>query len=153
MSFRNWIETLADGALRLPILEMATERKNIVAKARDLQHEIADHIIKIHLWPENQAKNHWESEVNAWLHSIQKKVFDRNRRLSTDQYFDILWREPFEHADYVENFNRHARRVGMIPANLTRHEIDEIEKNVKKTYVNVCALIAKNDFDLIQEIL
>lgn len=70
MSFRNLIETLADGALRLPILEMATERKNIVAKARDLQ-----------------------------------------------------------------------------------HEIDEIEKNVKKTYVLVCALIAKNDFDLIQEIM
>lgn len=149
-TFAEFKEYLSDCAIKLPILEMATERKNIVARARNHQIQIAQHIIKINLYPNDSAVHHWESEVNAWVDDIQDLMFDRNKRLRNEQYFDILWKEPFEHTDYVR---RSAIKLEKRGNERSNEDFEKIEDRIRVVYMKLCKLIASGEFVTIHEIL
>jgi hypothetical protein len=144
------LSKIADAMLEVSIMEMATERKNIVQRARNLQTQIAHHVIKLHVWPQNQSANHWASEVDAWVDDIQDMVFDRNKRLTVETYIDLLWKEPFEHTDIIEKTIKRSIARGL-PKVQTDHV--QLNEDIKKVYYKICSLVSRGDYITIKEMI
>lgn len=57
---------------KYPIFAMADTKSNIAAKLEGTTLQIVKHIIKIYLYPEHPAVNHWKTEVYGFLHTIPR---------------------------------------------------------------------------------
>lgn len=77
------------------IFEMAYNKKVAIEKVRNLQNQIATHLVKIVIYPESENIQHWKNEVNAWLLSLQKnKLKGKDRPLSKELFIKLLFDEP-----------------------------------------------------------
>lgn len=57
---------------KYPIFAMADTKSNIAAKLEGTTLQIVKHIIKIYLYPEHSAVNHWKTEIYGFLHTIPR---------------------------------------------------------------------------------
>ena len=91
----KFLDIVTDWFSETPLFEMAYQRKHVISKIRDLQDEIATHLVK-HLCYDVpvETKKHWEAEINAWLLKIHKLKLKNGKKLSGDMYYELLFKEP-----------------------------------------------------------
>lgn len=129
------------------LFEMAIQRKELVDITKNHRFIVAKHVVKIFIYPTDTALHHWKSEVNVWLSLIQRHVYDRKKRLTAEQYFDILWRGPFENTDLIEvSMNEFVRREKYPAVHHTPNQITYIEREIEKVYAAVCKDISSGAF-------
>ena len=76
---------------KYPIFAMADTKSNIAAKLEGTTLQIVKHIIKIYLYPEHPAVNHWKADVYGFLHTIP-----RIKRKNTFPTKEFILRETVE---------------------------------------------------------
>jgi len=137
------IEGIVDRLMEVHLFEMAFQRKNIVERCKNLQMQIAIHVIKCSVWSDNEARHHWESEINNWIGQINDMFYDRHKKLSYETYFDLLWVAPFEHTPIVRR--RANGSDGLPKVNLSSDELASIENKIKAAYDLVCEELSMKD--------
>lgn len=135
-----------DALMEVHIFEMAFQRKVIFNKVRDLSLHIAEHVVKLSLWPENSARKHWEKEIHAALANISKLRYDGTKRLKSDEYFNLLYNEPFERSDLIQSAAKEGIRNGMFDLKWTASDFDKIDKKIKTVYTELSKLISDNKY-------
>jgi hypothetical protein len=144
-TFKQLSEELADWALNTPLLEMAVQRKELIGRVVNLQDQIALHAVKLVLYPNDTSRRGWLNEVRAWLGAIQRLQYARNKRLPAEQYFKILWAEPFENTDFLENCVKYPKEVlDMYRVKLTNSELIEIDLKIRNIYLDISNHLASS---------
>lgn len=88
-------EFFENAFMNTSLFEMAYDKKVTIEKARNLQDQIATHLIKIIVYPYSDSIQHWKNEVNAWLIKLQKnKLKGTGKPLSKELFYKILFDEP-----------------------------------------------------------
>jgi len=89
---------LLDRVCNTTLFEMAHERKLALDTVRAVTNQIIFHLIYLYLYPESSAKNHWKTELNAFLNKIDNLWLKPNgrKKLSGKDYYDKLFSEPLE---------------------------------------------------------
>lgn len=62
------------------LLEMAMSRQDAIIKCDTLGQQFIEHFKKIIHNPNSSAKNHWISEMQNWLNTINKIVLKHNNK-------------------------------------------------------------------------
>jgi len=135
------------------LFEMAFERKIAIQHARNIQHEISRHLIKVCMYHDSEYVNHWCNELNGWLWSIQKKELKSTRKpLDSITLMKILFEEPMETVSEVQrDMNRIYKEYGNV-------KIDEpnaavVHKNVYDAISSICDDISQYNFDDVRKYL
>lgn len=131
-------ELFTDWLIETPLMEMAFERKLVKLKIRELQLTLADHMLKIMAF-DDQAKDHWINEVYGYLKLIARlSVKPGNKKLSFEDYYNMLWDEPYGHPGAVQdNLESMCNREYK---NYKRSElsVEEIEQKLERLYGLIC---------------
>lgn len=73
----------------MKIQDMAYSRKDIFEKVTNLAPRFVEHFDKIWQYPQSMARNHWASEMQAWLNKVLSyRVKESNKPLSLQQKMD-----------------------------------------------------------------
>lgn len=128
------------------IQEMAYPRKKIEEEIRSSNRNRREHLILIYFLSNNNAKNHWQSEVYADIKDISDMKWRvNNKYLSKEEYFSNLWSMPYEDGgaysiidstieDLIEeNYN--------IPNNWKEKKM-KLVKNMKDFYEKISYLLS-----------
>jgi hypothetical protein len=128
------------------IFEMAFEKKTALVKTENLQMQIADHLVKVHMYNESTFVRHWTKEVNAWLLTIQNYKLKRtNRPLQKNELFRILWADPLGSInDVASRMKRNYREYPDL--HIDQPDAAEIHKNLRWLLEAVCQDISEDEF-------
>lgn len=126
------IEKIADFVL-LSFYD-AIEHRKIVRRIREEQYEIAKSLIGI-------ITDDWSGRdtANSCLYRIQELTLDGESRLSSCDYFKILWSEPFARTDFTQ---RYLARIDVFSA----AEILHVDLLLQSVYAKICEDVSKNKF-------
>jgi hypothetical protein len=89
------IMDILDAMIESPLLEMAFQRKVIIARLRDLQFQINDHVLKIIAWPDAPDVPHWKRELTAWGNQLGRMTLRVGKGLRP-MGFDLPWKHLYE---------------------------------------------------------
>ena len=143
----NIIEKLTEMLLELEIFEMAFEKKVAIQKARNLQDQIAKHLIKILMYSESEYVGHWAAEANSWLDDIQDNLIKgKNKPLPFDVLLDILWNEPMGTIHDIQT------RMNRLHRDNNAMRIDQpdayiIHRDIEWLMTQICMDISNNNFN------
>ena len=140
-------DLLIDSLISTDLFEMAFAKKVAIDKARNLQNQIARHLIKIQMYNQSQYIQHWISEVNGWLLDIQEnKLRGTNKPLPYRVLMLILFEEPLSTIDDIQSkMNRIYREY----PDLKIDEPDAAKVNKSLTWIlpQICGDIADSKFN------
>lgn len=153
---KRLIEYLLDKLQHSPLMEMAFFRASISEKVGHLQIQIARHICKLLTMPNDISYNHWQQEVNAWIHDIQDMTITKTnqKRLDGNRYYFILFTEPF--GEGVWEFEMRLKTLKTEGYNIpkfTEQEIRLLYQKLEQIYHDVCYDISLGKFVGIQDYL
>jgi len=150
----NLLEASIDELMKTHIFEIAFQRKHIINKTRDLSVQIASHVAKIALWPDYQARNHWESELHHLCKDISQMSYDRSKKLTKDDYHKLLYKEPYENTDFVDNEAKTSIRVDKMPDHKWSNEHKQnLEGKIKGVYNDLSNQLSSNNYEHISDTL
>lgn len=87
-------EIITDRILNSKVMEMALEKSRCIDKIRDLSFPLSIHLIKYYAF-DDQAKNHWLTEINSYLIQINHyRIKPNSKKLKAEVYYQLLWDEP-----------------------------------------------------------
>jgi hypothetical protein len=146
-------EILIDILSETKLFEMAFNKKVAIDKARNLQNQIARHLVKILMYHNSQYVNHWCNEVNSWLYDIQdNKIKGTNKPLKSSELFNILFVEPLETIDDVQaRMNRNYKEY----VDLAIDEPNSTVINEKLYWIikSICDDLQNNQFNRVEKYL
>jgi hypothetical protein len=88
-------EIILDQVSNTALFEMAFERKNAINAVRGKAKPIVDHLIYLLIYKNSKARNHWKSELSAFIDSIDYLYLKPSKRkLSGNDYYNLLFEEP-----------------------------------------------------------
>ena len=139
-------EVLINGLMSTAIFEMAFEKKVAMNNARNFQLQIAYHLVKLSMYNESSFANHWIQEVNTWLKNIQRhELKESNRPLDKQSLFNILFVEPLETIDEVQDYMNDAYEE-YPDLKINQPSAAEINKNLNWQLSGICDDIANKQF-------
>ena len=150
----SYLSNITDALLQMHIFEMAHQRKDIVDRMKNLDTQIAHHIVKVALHPDHTARPHWESEINAWLSSINNMHYNGTKKLKFDDYHIHLYEKPFEGTNFVNHIAKGITRVDDLPDHKwSSDHKQELEYRIKNVYHDICKQLATDDYQHIKHTL
>lgn len=97
----------------------------------DKSSQCEDHLIKIFLFPEASAYNHWVTEVYSFLHDV-KKLKGKNKRPSAKFILDHTWGYWEDTIlDYIPTFFKDYPRLKAVPESKYQLIYDNIYEYMK----------------------
>ena len=88
-------EIILDKLNETALFEMAFERKTAINIVRGKAKPIVDHLIYLLIYKNSNARNHWKSELSAFINSIDYLYLKPSKRkLSGNDYYNLLFEEP-----------------------------------------------------------
>lgn len=84
-------EIIADMVANTKIMEMAFQRKEIIKRCDDLNHQICIHMIKVVGFSNSIDMNHWCNELNSCFNRIDDMNYNNFKKLSGDVYYYHLF--------------------------------------------------------------
>ena len=86
----------ADADGRRPLPEMAFPRKDIVDTIRNYMPRIAEHAVKIILFPQSKDVSHWKGEITGWAKFLSKlRLKSNNKPMGYALAYKYLYDGPF----------------------------------------------------------
>lgn len=141
-------DVLIDFLIDTKLFGMAFAKKIARDKARNLQNQIARHLIKIQMYNQSHhVLQHWINEVNGWLLDIQD-----DKPLPYRDLMLILFEEPLSTIDDIQSkMNRIYREY----PDLKIHEPDaaKINKSLSWILPQICGDIAASKFNNLNDYL
>ncbi len=146
-------DLLVDSLMDTKLFEMAFAKKVAIDKARNLQNQIARHLIKIQMYAQSQYVQHWVSEVNGWLLDIQEnKLRGTNKPLPHRDLMLILFEEPLSTIDDVQyKMNRIYREYSDLK--IDEPDAANINKSLSWILPQICGDIAESKFNTLNDYL
>lgn len=106
------------------LFEMAFARKDAINKVRNVQSQIARHIIKYFYYDVTEdTKKHWASEINSWLNLIDELELKNKKKLSGEIYYKLLFSEPLETTSEI---SRIVKNIDKIPGMKEHNKIGRL---------------------------
>jgi len=81
----------AEWCLRIPLLEMASDRNDKISKIQSSANTINEHLIKYYLMPNSIDRAHWFDEINARFNEILRLTWGKRKRFDKEDYYDWLF--------------------------------------------------------------
>lgn len=140
--------TFLSSLMETVLNEMALERKKMIRNASSLGKPIATHIIKtLYLNVRDETRNHWLSEIDAWLTSVNEmKLNGRTERakLRPMDYFDALFHK---HLGNIKKFRSIVDTIQIKEPRYNFNNIDEEEmyKQLAELYMSICSDLGAYD--------
>lgn len=144
-------EMLINGLMATRIFEMAFSKKVAIDKARNLQNQIAKHLVKMIMYRNSEYFNHWGSEVNGWLEDIQdNRLKGNNCPLNEKDLEKILLGEPLGTlSDVQTKMNRAYREYPEL--SIEQSNVDEVSRTVSWVLIRVCRDVSNESFTDVRE--
>lgn len=147
----RFFEVIVDWALDTKLMEMAFERKSIIKKCRDLSMQIASHMVKVAVCPDDINVNHWKNEIHGWLSDIDNMVFNNKKKLSGHDYYKLLFVEPCGTLGEVEQLIDNMVRHRSLTKTMVTANIPVAFETIEKAYHNISFDIANKNYGHIDE--
>lgn len=126
---------------------MAYERKTALNRVRSIQTTLAIHMVKVMIFDAPDVMNHWLNEINGYLLIANDTyIKPRMKKLSGDEYYKLLWDEPFGHGAWAIDKKRESIFIKNNYEKLPRRNITDalIYERLEKFYHMVSYDIANN---------
>lgn len=141
-------DIMADWISETELFEMAFARKDAINKIRNLQSQIAKHIVKIVYYdaPE-ETKLHWKSEVDNWLSIIDQIKLKGGKKLSGDIYYKLLFDEPLGELTDIQGMVKHIDKInGMLDYDKIG-SLSDVQEECEKMLHMISYDISNNKFE------
>ena len=138
------------------LMEMAFQRKVLYNKILYIQDQIALHLCKVLLFPNDPSYNHWLGELNGWLGDINGWTLkgSAHRKLDGKTYYELLFNHLFDGGIYeLDNKLIILANKGYIIPDLSSEEKTLIYQNIETIMRNISFDISNNKFTKIQDYL
>jgi hypothetical protein len=142
----NLKEILVNGLMSTSIFEMAFTRKVAIDQARNLQLEIAKHLVKLVMYHQSSYVDHWAAELNAWMHKIQdRRLKGTNKPLDYQTLLNLLHDEPLGTIhDVQKKMNRVFNEYPKL--NIDQPDAQQVSKTLIPVLQQVCSDISTDSF-------
>lgn len=102
------------------VLGMSREMRDVKREVESKSAEIALHLAKLGMYPDNDSKMHWRQEVYSFLFKVPR-LKSTNKFPKSDKLFDWLWDSV---KDEIRDWGRGVIREYGRPSGMT---LDEVE--------------------------
>jgi hypothetical protein len=139
-------DLIIDHLSETAIFELAFRRRIAVDKARNLQNQIARHLIKLQMYADSEHRNHWCAELNGWLNDVQdNELKHTGSPLDKATLFNILFHEPLGTIKDVQSkMNKIYPEYQNVP--LTQPDAAMVHKNLYGVLSAICVDISNSKF-------
>jgi hypothetical protein len=139
-------DVLLDFLNETALFKMAYRRRIAIDRVRDLQQEIADHLIKVIMYSDTMHINGWFNELNSWFDRIQNyRVKNNNMPLDQITLMNLLFKEPLGTVDDVQSVMNHLHKR-MPELFITQFDCQIVHEQLYWILTNICSDISKNKF-------
>lgn len=123
---------------------MSLPRAEAKRRITGVAFQIADHIVKLLLIPHSINRNHWLNELDAWYRLCAKagNNLKGNRKLSTQDYWELLFREELS-SDFDISQRKNAVQRMEDPA-YRDLSLSELRKSILSVYKILCSSLYRN---------
>lgn len=147
-------EVFENVIMKTKLFEMAHDRQKALDILRSLQGTIANHFIKVMLFPDHQDCEHWEFELETYFNSEidRLRLKPKNKKLKYSDYFDVLFDEPLGHPNAVKQsvtslYKGKIKRIPSIPD----VDYEEVRLKLKAMYEELCDDLSIDNYDGIEK--
>lgn len=142
------IDIIADNILNMPIMEMARKRADAIKIVESKQRPLNEHLIKCFYF-EDQAKNHWISEISSFIMEIDDIYLKPNeRRLSQQIYYNILYDQLFGHGvQVIRKWLMYFTSTSYSQTSRTGLTIEQVSWCLNQFYMWLCPLLEKDLYE------
>jgi hypothetical protein len=145
MSFKEFI---MEQMMQTELFEMAHSRQKALDLIRSLQGTIATHFIKVALFPDHQDYKHWCFELETYfsddINEIRLKP--NNRKLKSDDYFDILFDEPLGHENAVAHRIKSLYKLKRVPY-IPNVDMEDVRLRLRDMYEELSSDLFLDTYD------
>ena len=132
------------------LLEMSFDAKKAKERIDGLMDPINEHLFKLCLMPTSSHRDHWIYELKGWFITIARlNIKPKNKKLSKDTYFQILFEEPFEGmSDYDKNLwiDPIKRKYPNENIQVEMKDIDVFIEKIRMFHNEICEMISMSKF-------
>jgi hypothetical protein len=90
---------------------------------------------------------HWSSEINGWLKSIQRyKLKGSKERLSRDTLMKILWEGMFEYVEEIQEHMGEIDREYSKSYKIMEYQPALLHKQLREIMLNICDDLSQGKF-------
>jgi len=142
-------EILVKVLMKTSIFEMAYDRQKAIDIVSDLSPEIFDHLLKLWVLEYPQGKNHWISEINAWLRKINRiRLKSSKKKPSKQDLYDWMVFEASPHydEDYVNEMILLWKNEDYIGVPVRDFDVDIILNQIFHVIELICTDISAGNF-------
>ena len=93
MLFDKFIWGFAEWFLRTPLLEMTSERNEVIRRIKSKSETINEHLFKWFLMPSSRDRDHWLGEIDDRFYEIENLKWGKKRAFKSGEYFDFIYKE------------------------------------------------------------
>lgn len=146
-------EIVLDWITSTKLFEMAFSRKDLINRVSAQDWQVDSHLLKVLMYGKVAAYNHWCQELNAALSGIQRLKLQGNKRLSSDKYFELLWKGFLETPNEVQDHMSEIDREYSRSFKLINYNPNEVHKEALQIMQKVCDDLSLGKFVSIQDYL
>jgi hypothetical protein len=145
------LELLVDSKL----FEMASSFKDARSILINRGPFIAEHILKLFLYPKSKNFNKWKGEVNGGLKSINRILLKpKNKRLDTNTLNKWLWETNLGTLEELKNLIIEFEEGDYKPSHhIDYNNLEELWKAIKALYININKDLSQGRFNDINNYL
>lgn len=150
------LEVIADSLMNTRLFEMAFERRAAKNRVTDLSPQIFDHLLKLWVLDSPRDANHWKSEINTWLRSIDQIYLKPSKKKPSYQDLHnwmLLDAAPHYAEEYVTHVISIWRRSEYKNVPLRDFDVDITLAQIFQVISQVCKDISANKFITIDDYL
>lgn len=142
---------LLDLIIESKLFEMALSRQHALQKIDRLNYQISNHLLKLIVFNDSNAFNHWLKEVNTWLFEIDEiHLKPKYKKLPLRDYTTYL-KEPYlEHPIAIEKMVKRLKQ-DYKEEKIVNGSVNSIYEVVDDIMTKVCKQLAEDVFEPLTE--
>jgi hypothetical protein len=149
---QNIIWNFAEWCLNTPLLEMASERNQLILKIQSKTRTINEHLFKCYIMPNSKDLNHWISEIDSRFDEILDLKWNKIKRFRKDEYFKMLYDSFFLKDDLSIDYKNLTRIISKIEDKYINEEksdytIDNFILKTGKILKDISKLLSNGEYD------
>lgn len=141
--------SLMDLLMKTNLFEMAYKRQKILDECHNLTKQILLHLVKLKCFYNKEDSRGHVRSIDGWIYDIQDMTLDGKNRLKPNDYFKVLFLEPIDSGEDLENRFKRLIKQGYKANYSTDFELFYTE--AKEAFKKISDDISKNQFTTIED--
>ena len=142
----KFILNFAELCLRIPLLEMASERNEKMLKIQSYSDVLNKHLFKLYVFQKSRSREHWIDEIETFISNINNlDCGKKHKKFTLDEYIEIIF------LNYFYNLKNGEFKKINYKSILNKYSDEYVISWSEEEFRNLCERFYNYIFDLVSK--